>query len=109
MATRIIHRQQSSPMGRLSLLSRGSLSAIGLCMIVLFTLNSPLLLAQQLSPSEAAAKARDFTSGKVLKVTPPPKGSDNYRVKVLLPKGRIRYLMVDGNSGAARFSSSKKK
>ncbi len=70
---------------------------------VIFSLSSTLLQAQSLSASEAASKAQEFTGGRVLKVKPPRGNSTDYLVRVLLPEGRVRQIMVDGDSGETRF------
>jgi len=71
--------------------------------VVIFSLSGALLQAQELSASEAASKAREFTGGRVLKVKPPRGNSVDYRVRVLLPEGRVRNIIVDGDSGKTRF------
>ena len=66
--------------------------------------------AQRLSPSEAADSARNHTGGKVLKVKSPQGGNNtDYRIKVLLPQGKVRNVTVDGNSGKVRQPSPKDK
>ena len=67
--------------------------------LFLLCLCSSAAYAQQLSPSDAAASARNFTDGKVLKVKPIQGSKINYRVKVLSPEGRVRNIIVDGDSG----------
>jgi hypothetical protein len=67
--------------------------------LLLFCICSNTLYAQQLSPAEAAASARNFTDGKVLKVKPIQGNKINYRVKILSPEGRVRNIIVDGNNG----------
>lgn len=63
---------------------------------------SSTLSAQKLSPADAAASVQAETQGKILKVI---KVRDydtekiNYRVKVLTPKGQVRHMIVDGDSG----------
>lgn len=59
-------------------------------------------LAQQLSPAQAADSARNVTGGKVLKVHPPKPGSTDYRVKMLLPEGKVRNVVIDGNNGKVK-------
>jgi len=56
-------------------------------------------IAQKLSPAEAASSARQSTGGKILKVRPLKNGSTDYRIKVLLPEGRVRNIIIDGNNG----------
>ena len=63
------------------------------------------LQAQKLSPSQAADSARDVTGGKVLKVRPLRSGSTDYRIKMLLPEGKVRNIVVDGNSGEVKKHS----
>ncbi|MGS2717202.1 PepSY domain-containing protein [Eionea flava] len=58
------------------------------------------VVAQNLSPSEAADSARQVTDGKVLKVKPINGDTIHYRVKILSPEGRIRYIVIDGNNGS---------
>jgi hypothetical protein len=48
---------------------------------------------QGLSAGQAAEVARRQTGGRVLAVKPSKEG---YRVKVLTPKGEVRYVPVDG-------------
>ncbi|MEE2730432.1 MAG: PepSY domain-containing protein [Pseudomonadota bacterium] len=53
-----------------------------------------------LSPSQAASKVVKKTGGKVLKVTLEERdGRGVYRVKVLLPEGRIKTVFVDKETG----------
>ena len=57
-------------------------------------------MAQDISSSEAAAIVRKQTGGRVLSVRPQNRDQiRGYRVKVLLPKGRVRYFVVDGRTG----------
>ena len=58
------------------------------------------IVAQNLSPSEAADSARQATAGKVLKVKPISGDTVHYRVKILSPEGRIRYIVIDGDNGS---------
>lgn len=61
-----------------------------------------LMLAQagDIGPAAAAAAARRATGGTVLGVQAGRSGGRViYRVKVLLPGGRVRTLSVDGASG----------
>jgi hypothetical protein len=64
-------------------------------------------MAQKLSPSDAAASARHFTNGKVLKVNPITRDGVDYRVKMLLPEGQVRNVIIDGDSGKAHFRKGK--
>lgn len=60
----------------------------------------PALLLAGVGPSEAAASVAQKTGGKVLKVTLEERdGREVYRVKVLLPEGRIKTVFVDKESG----------
>ncbi|MAR91332.1 MAG: PepSY domain-containing protein [Pseudomonadota bacterium] len=60
---------------------------------------APVWLAQ-LSTSEAAAIVARRTGGKVLKVTEEERGGERvYRVKVLLPEGRIKTVFVNKATG----------
>lgn len=60
----------------------------------------PHLLLAGIGPSEAAAMVAQRTGGKVLKVTLEERdGREVYRVKVLLPEGRIKTVFVDKDSG----------
>ena len=64
-----------------------------------FVSESGLLLAD-IGPSEAATKVVRKTGGKVLKVTQEERnGKQVYRVKVLLPEGRIKTVFVDKATG----------
>jgi hypothetical protein len=76
---------------------------VQLCLGLFITLGSTSTLAQQLSPSEAAASARNITGGKILKVKAMKGNRVDYRVKVLSPEGRVRNIIVDGDSGEVRF------
>jgi uncharacterized membrane protein YkoI len=63
---------------------------------------APAMLAQagDIGPAAAAAAARRATGGTVLGVQGGQSGGRViYRVKVLLPGGRVRTLSVDGASG----------
>lgn len=63
---------------------------------------TPAMLAQagDIGPAGAAAAARRATGGTVLGVQGGQSGGRViYRVKVLLPGGRVRTLSVDGASG----------
>lgn len=60
---------------------------------------APLMLAE-LDSSAAARLVESRTGGKVLSVhRQENKGKTQYRVKVLLPEGRVRTIMVDAQSG----------
>ena len=48
--------------------------------------------AKHFTPEQAAKAARRQTGGRVLNVKP---GNGGYRVKVLTPKGEVRYVPVD--------------
>jgi uncharacterized membrane protein YkoI len=56
--------------------------------------------ARDVGPAAAAEAARGATGGRVLGVRAKrAKGRIVYRVKVLLPEGRVRTVTVDGASG----------
>jgi uncharacterized membrane protein YkoI len=56
--------------------------------------------AQGIDSGEAASIVRSQTGGRVLSVRPASRGKASvYRVKVLLPGGRVRYYEVDRRSG----------
>ncbi len=75
-------------------------SAVVLLLLVLWVLPLERGLAQSLSSNEAAAIVREATGGRVLGVKSEKRdGSRYYRVKVLLPKGRVRYYEVDRRTG----------
>jgi hypothetical protein len=80
------------------LLSHSARLSKQLCLLLL-CICSNTLYAQQLSPSDAAASARNFTDGKVLTVKPIQGTKIDYRVKILSPEGRVRNIIVDGDSG----------
>lgn len=66
---------------------------------------TPLVLAQSgdVGPAAAAAAARGATGGRVLDVRASRSGGGVvYLVKVLLPEGRVRTVIVDGASGQVR-------
>lgn len=70
----------------------------------LLLLWQPSAYAQKLSKADAAKSAQSLTQGKVLTVSTKKTNSKiDYRVKVLLPEGRVRYITVDGDSGAAHI------
>ncbi len=74
--------------------------AVVFLLFVLWFLPLEKGLAQGLSSGEAAAIVREETGGRVLGVKSEKRnGSRVYRVKVLLPKGRVRYYEVDRRSG----------
>lgn len=57
-------------------------------------------LLADISPSDAAAKVVKQTGGKVLKISQEERdGKAVYRVKVLLPEGRIKTIFVDKATG----------
>lgn len=62
-----------------------------------------VLLAQRqdaIGPDQAAAVARKVTGGRVLAVTPAKRhGAVVYKVRVLLPDGRVRVVIIDAKSG----------
>jgi uncharacterized membrane protein YkoI len=59
-----------------------------------------LHLAGDIGPAKAAAAARAATGGKVLSVhAARDDGRAVYRVKLLLPGGRVRTVTVDADSG----------
>ena len=71
-----------------------------LLLLVLWFLPLQQGLGQGLSSSEAAAIVREETGGRVLGVKSEKRdGTRIYRVKVLLPKGRVRYYAVDRRTG----------
>lgn len=68
---------------------------------------SPDLLLVQAPPTvgkdEAAALARQATGGRVLDIEAEEGGGEKvYRVKILLPDGRVRVVRVDAYSGNVR-------
>ena len=61
---------------------------------------NPGHLAQRqtdIGPDAAAARVREATGGRVLRVRRDKRGV--YQVKVLLPGGRVRVVPVDGHTG----------
>jgi uncharacterized membrane protein YkoI len=80
---------------------------INSCIGLLLTLSSAFLSAQQLSPAEAASSAHNFTGGKVLKVNTIRGDKIDYRVKILLPEGRVRNIIIDGDNGEAHVPNKK--
>ena len=58
---------------------------------------------QTISPSRAAALAKERYGGKVLKVQRQQSGQRlTYRVKLLLDSGHVRQVTVDATTGAIR-------
>lgn len=55
--------------------------------------------AEGIGPGAAAAIAREQVGGRVLRVRPRRPGADRYHVKILLPGGRVRTVVVDGRTG----------
>ncbi len=77
-----------------------SRATVVLLLLVLWFLPLQQGLGQGLSSSEAAAIVREETGGRVLGVKSEKRdGTRVYRVKVLLPKGRVRYFAVDRRTG----------
>ena len=77
-----------------------SRTTVVLLLLVLWFLPLQQGLGQGLSSSEAAAIVREETGGRVLGVKSEKRdGTRVYRVKVLLPKGRVRYYAVDRRTG----------
>ena len=79
-----------------------TLALLGAAPAAATTLHPPPLLAQagDIGPAGAAAAARAATGGRVLGVRAQSAGGRTvYRVKVLLPGGRVRTVTVDGASG----------
>ncbi len=72
---------------------------LAMALMAVLLLTSPLSQAQKLSPAEAAASARNATGGKVLKVKAMKGKKVDYRVKMLMPEGRVRHIIIDGDSG----------
>ena len=69
-------------------------------LLVLWALPFQTGLAQGIDSAQAAAIVREQTGGRVLSVRADDRGQRQvYRVKVLLPKGRVRYYEVDRRSG----------
>jgi hypothetical protein len=61
----------------------------------------PLLLAD-VSAAQAGSLAAKRTGGKVLKVSEEERnGRRVYRVKVLLPEGRVKTLFIDSKTGGS--------
>lgn len=56
-----------------------------------------------IGPDRAAAIAREQTGGRVLDVRPLPNGERaSFAVRLLLDAGRVRTVVVDGQSGQLR-------
>lgn len=72
-------------------------------LVVILGFGSMQAHTQSLSAAEAASRAQSETGGRVLKVKPPKSGGNDYRVRVLLPEGRVRNIIVDGNSGEISY------
>ncbi|MBB5018395.1 putative membrane protein YkoI [Chitinivorax tropicus] len=57
----------------------------------------------KVSRDEAAASAQRTTGGRVLSVDKAEQGGrEVYRVKILTPKGEVRIVLVDADSGAVQ-------
>jgi|GEM_PF-3253352 len=84
-----------------------NVTTVLLSMLLLMT--SLSTTAQKLSPSDAAKSARHITGGKILKVKSPDSGSQDYRVKILSPKGQVRSIVIDGNSGKLKKRRKQKR
>ncbi len=77
------------------------------CALLLLICSLPLqghaqggYLLADISPSDAAAKVVRQTGGKVLRVTLEERGGKEvYRVKVLLPEGRVKTVFVNKETG----------
>ena len=63
-----------------------------------FLIASPGLVQAGMSKSQAVAEAKKSHSGKVLSVdlVRTEKGRNTYRVKILLPDGRVKTVTVSG-------------
>lgn len=65
--------------------------------------SAPPSLGQGMGPDRAAAIARAQTGGRVLDVRPLPNGErGSFAVRLLLDAGRVRTVVVDGQSGQLR-------
>ena len=63
----------------------------------------PPPLSAPIDPDRAAAIARARTGGRVLDVRPVPNGGrQSYAVRLLLDAGRVRTVVIDGQSGQLR-------
>ncbi len=93
------------------------ITSVGLCLFTAVALaqgfaetpgQTPLPFAapgvgMAIGPDQAAAIARAQTGGRVLDVqAQPPGGQAAYAVRVLLDAGRVRTIVVDGQSGQIR-------
>ena len=100
---------RGKPLSIIKLSKRGMLLLLALSLMVMAPVHAkpshnrdaiaPLLLAQ-IDGAGAARIVERSTGGKVLSVDrQEKKGRIMYRVKVLLPEGRVRTVMVDGETG----------
>jgi uncharacterized membrane protein YkoI len=63
----------------------------------------PPPLSATIDPDRAAAIARAQTGGRVLDVRPVPNGGrESFAVRLLLDAGRVRTVVIDGQSGQLR-------
>lgn len=63
----------------------------------------PPPLSVPIDPDRAAAIARARTGGRVLDVRPVPNGGrESFAVRLLLDAGRVRTVVIDGQSGQLR-------
>ncbi len=59
--------------------------------------------SSSIGPDRAAAIARAQTGGRVLDVRPVPNGGrESFAVRLLLDAGRVRTVVIDGQSGQLR-------
>lgn len=80
----------------------GALALVIACVVLQSpaVIAAPFLLAE-VSASDAASLVVKKTGGKVLKVTEEERdGRWMYRVKVLLPQGRVKTIMVNKETGS---------
>ncbi len=64
---------------------------------------APPALSSSIGPDRAAAIARAQTGGRVLDVRPVPNGGrESFAVRLLLDAGRVRTVVIDGQSGQLR-------
>jgi hypothetical protein len=100
---------RGKPLSIITLSKRGMLLLLALLLMVVAPVHAkpshnraaaaPLLLAQ-IDGAGAARIVERSTGGKVLSVNrQEKKGRIMYRVKVLLPEGRVRTVMVDAETG----------
>ncbi|MGB3620495.1 MAG: hypothetical protein WBA20_04045 [Ketobacter sp.] len=110
-------------MFKLGLLSRGSCESANKCTLLLVgvlgvsapavsavsnpfsfvTHTQVILRLAELDSAGAARLVESRTGGRVLAVSEEERGGSRvYRVKVLLPEGRIRTLFIDKQTGAVR-------